>query len=281
MKKLLIITLLILSNVTFGQPTSITLSKSCPIHEFQGSIDDKYDITMFLNIDKSISGYYHYNTIQKPIILTGKKFSSGLIELYELDKKIEKKALFKGRFTKNRFQGVWINLEKNDSLKFHLVNPKNTLKNWCDYSFQLSKKIMNVNSVQVTKHCYVDMTGIECDILPPHSNKIVYENELDDNIYLIIDFSYPSIGCGGRPRGSCGSGMESGFIWLEIDASDFNIIKIQRVFKGSCLKGIYCDNLEKTFEMLYDQNSNIVSLNCDKTYNFFKNKPELGFIEID
>ena len=98
---------------------------------------------MFLTIEENITGHYQYESTKKPIVLTGTKNSNGSIKLFELDKKFNKKALFKGRFTKNRFQGVWINLEKNDTLKFHLENSNNTLKNWCDYSFQLSKEIKN------------------------------------------------------------------------------------------------------------------------------------------
>lgn len=88
---------------------------------YEGSINDKYEITMQLTkVGNSIGGFYSYKNKGVPIGLNGSVSEDGSIDLSEMNKGTVT-GVFKGKIVDNKFTGTWSKADNSKSMPFNVA----------------------------------------------------------------------------------------------------------------------------------------------------------------
>jgi uncharacterized protein YeeX (DUF496 family) len=87
---------------------------------YEGSINDKYEITMqLIKVGNSIGGYYSYKNKGTKIWLNGSVLEDGSIDMPEINKGTVT-GVFKGKIANNKFTGTWSKADNSKSMPFNV-----------------------------------------------------------------------------------------------------------------------------------------------------------------
>jgi hypothetical protein len=224
---------------------------------FQGSIDDKYDITIYLKVENfsedhlyaySVKGWYYYDKVKKNIPLVG-VFNpmSGLTLFNTNDKNFEKKIL---NFD---FTGVvWDKLGeienfKNYNEKFFISNDPKENNTWSNNTKNLK---LTLNNELEDLYVFEDFKFLKIgssiiNLSNYHLNykdlEIISKKVSVSEIRLLLkceQFGNPNI------QGMCGGATDFGYIILVINAKN-ELIEFEEIEIENCRAFIYSEQLEE------------------------------------
>lgn len=224
---------------------------------FYGSIDDKYDITIYLKVENfsedhlyvySVKGWYYYNKVKKNIPLVG-VFNpmTGLTLFNTNDKTFEKKILdfdFTGvvwdkldeiEAFKNYNEKIFIsnNTKESNSWSNNAKNLKLTINNELEdiYIFEDFKFLKIGSSIINLSNYHLNYKDLE----------IISKKTSTSEIRLLLkyeQFGNPNI------QGMCGGAMDFGYVILVINNKD-ELIQFEEIEIENCRAFIYSQQLEE------------------------------------
>jgi len=271
-------------SVLYGQyDIQVYPGKSMPEYELNGSIEDKYDISMSLNFhvredgddrNYQIIGYYYYSTIRKYIALSG-LLRSDTVCLYEYDENNTVRGIFNGVIKKDSFTGLWTDMVKHKKLSFTLLFERAFSKYDLTYSkgivLDLKDTLRRENGYSVSKsNCFVDIP----ELIDP-ATKIIYTVKKDNFYYVLLESSSITNGKFST-HDYCGAGIESMYIYLKLSQS-FVLNRCQFIYYESCAR-----NIESSIERATDpidftiEGKDFWSGKSFK-YKFIRDHPDSGF----
>lgn len=221
----------------------------------QGSIDGKYDITIYLKLVSfsedhkgifSVKGWYFYNKIKKNIPLIGVYNSSSGLILYSLkNKSLEKKVL---SFTVPGFS-VWDKIDYVNSIsdfdeKF-IITDNDSNNKWINNGKELKLKIFNLQDNPIVKEfCTLRLnknTSInlaDYSINYPDLKIINYiKNKLETKVLLKYQ-----IGSNPNIQGMCGGALDFGYIILSFDSKN-NLNYMEDLEIENCRGSVYSEQI--------------------------------------
>lgn len=254
---------LFISSVCHSQQKNISLQHIRTFDKvLNGSIDGKYDITIYLKVENfsedhmhifSVKGWYHYNNVKKNIPLVGVYSpQNGLILFNITDKNLEKKVLdldFPGNV-------VWEKLEAIEGFKGY--NEKFSISSsekenaWLTNSKKLSLQIHNlensylINDLNLLK---IDKTVINLSnyFLYYEEFEIVSKKTSSNETRLLLKYEEP-----GNPnvQGVCGAAQDFGYIILVFNNKN-DLIYLNEIEIDNCRSF-------KSSEVIATNNKNII-----------------------
>lgn len=257
MKKIILLFFLITSTC-FSQQKNISIeSFRTNDRIFYGSIDDKYDITIYLKIEKfsedhlfiySVKGWYYYNKVKKMIPLVGiYNPMKGMTLFNTTDKVFEKKIL------DFDFSGVvWDKLEeienfKNFNEKFFISKNPTENNTWSNNTKNLK---VTINNELQDIYVFEDFKFLKIDnsVINLSNYHIGYKNleiiskklsTLETRLLLKYEQA-------GNPniQGNCGGATDFGYIILVLNNKK-ELIQFEEIEIENCRGFIYSENLQK------------------------------------
>lgn len=225
---------------------------------FYGSIDDKYDITIYLKVENfsedhlyvySVKGWYYYNKVKKNIPLVG-VFNpmTGLTLFNTTDKAFEKKIL------DFDLQGVvWDKLDgieafKNYNEKFFISNNPKENNSWSNNNknlkFTINNELEDIYVFEDFKFLKIGSSII--NLSNYHLNykdlKIISKKESTSEIRLLLKYEQygnPNI------QGMCGGAMDFGYVILVINNKN-ELIQFEEIEIEHCRAFVYSEGLEES-----------------------------------
>lgn len=135
---------------------------------FEGTIDDKYGITMTLNKSaKNLSGTYSYKSQRKPMKISGTTDDNDFFILNEFNEKGNMTGVFKGKYSDGLIIGEW---SKPDGIKTMPFSIKETTINDISITEKESKKLDDNSNWTGT---YIDEYDRTLKIIGPASDGAV------------------------------------------------------------------------------------------------------------
>lgn len=257
MKKSISLFFFLITLTCFSQQKNISIeSFRTDDRIYHGSIDGKYEITIYLKVENfsedhlhvySVKGWYYYDKIKKNIPLAG-VFNpmTGLTLFNTKDKSFEKKIL---NFD---FPGVvWDKLAEIEAFKnydeklFISSNPKDNV--WSNNTKNLK---LNLNNELEDIHIFKDFNFLKIGSSKIDlSNYNRYSNDLEiiskkitaSEIRLLLkyeQFGNPNI------QGMCGGATDFGYIIMVLSNKN-ELIQFEEIEIENCRAHIYSENLQE------------------------------------
>lgn len=257
--KLIVLVLLLVATVTFGQTAPKIDRKLMQDQIIHGTIDEKYPITVYLHFNEysednfmyySIEGWYYYDNIKKRIPLVG-LFCSDLV-LYQFENKESKDSVlglmgigdnymerldnllqrsnyierFKLSYSEYRYQGTWDKDKKTLPVTFETSNIQlDELKEYLLLSFGADKNFV------------YDLAKIG----PSYYDYSVFAWKFYEGKYRIL-LKYETASSA-NVNGMCGAGKEVGFVYFEVNNAG-QIIDYKEELIESCHRNVYYETSE-------------------------------------
>jgi len=255
--KTFVLSLLILSaHVVFAQQKDAVLEVRTDERQFQGSINEKYEITVYLKYYQSsgehmnvysVKGWYYYNTIQKKIPLVG--IYDGDLTLYSFKQKEKEDSILEFKYGETN---LWSGLERLMNMAGYeekMVYSSET-KEWSTSAKTLSMRLFTddlsierstdyIKTIHNKEAKYIDL-----DEMGGYIEGCTLVNSIHtstENSFL-LKYEY-----GSNPyvQGRCGAGTEEGYIVLKYDGS-YNFLSVQNAELYSCYNDIYNETVKST-----------------------------------
>lgn len=265
MKKNIILFFFLTTLTCFSQQKNISIeSFRTNDRIFYGSIDDKYEITIYLKVEKfsedhlfvySVKGWYYYNKIKKNIPLVG-VFNpmTGLTLFNTNDKTFEKKILdfdFPGFVvwkklneieTFNNFNEKFFisnNPKENNTWSNNTKNLKLTLNNELEdiYVFEDFKFLKIGNSIVNLSNYHLKYKDLE----------IISKKSLASELRLLLKYEQS-----GNPniQGMCGAATDFGYIILVINNKN-ELIQFEEIELEHCRAFVHSESLEENNKKIF------------------------------
>ena len=270
-KKLTLITILLLGNIAFSQEPKLT--EKYLFATLKGKIDDRYDITMNIEISKvsyswtgEVTGYiignYYYDIFEKNIYLSGYIDNNSIIIgtegdevfTFELDEATSRKILeLKNSSDNIMINGTWENKSKKFSCVINSVSPLGgKLSEMFEYSILGSEyDYKNILYSPLVNVSYFDNDIKKIDI---KNLKNIYERKLKK---VINNETYNYSNCSS-----------------EITYFDDKILCVKDFLTSSSIEDLFVSSEDKNLEDLSNSskpadfyNCNIISLESGKKIN--------------
>lgn len=258
MKKNILLLFLLTTLTCFSQQKTISIeSFRTNDRIFYGSIDDKYDITIYLKVENfsedhlyvySVKGWYYYNKVKKNIPLVG-VFNpmTGLTLFNTNDKTFEKKILdfdFSGvvwdklgeiEASKNYNEKIFIsnNPKENNTWSNNAKNLKITINNESEgiYVFEDFKFLKIGSSIINLSYYHLNYTDLE----------IISKKIAASETRLLLkyeEFGNPNI------QGMCGGAQDFGYIILAFNNKN-ELTELNEIEIENCRAFVYSENLQE------------------------------------
>lgn len=265
MKKNIILFFFLTTLTCFSQQKNISIeSFRTNDRIFYGSIDDKYEITIYLKVENfsedhlfvySVKGWYYYNKIKKNIPLVG-VFNpmTGLTLFNTNDKTFEKKILdfdFPGFVvwkklneieTFNNFNEKFFisnNPKENNTWSNNTKNLKLTLNNELEdiYVFEDFKFLKIGNSIVNLSNYHLKYKDLE----------IISKKSLASELRLLLKYEQS-----GNPniQGMCGAATDFGYIILVINNKN-ELIQFEEIELEHCRAFVHSESLEENNKKIF------------------------------
>ena len=226
----------------------------------KGSIDDKYDISVYLKYYKlsddnlaiySVKGWYYYDKVKKKIPLVG--VYDGALTLFSTKGKDRQDKILDFDYGGTTYEVLdTIQSIKDYDEKFVYSVDDASAGEWTDGKKKLKLKFYT-NDVSVSNGGeFLNINykkgefGISLsDILQSQSGfDLIGYNKTQNEIRILLTYEYNS-----RPnvQGMCGAGQEIGYVILIYDLN-FNLINIEDLETESCLNGIYSEEIKSNLK---------------------------------
>jgi hypothetical protein len=257
MKKVILLFFLI-TLTCFSQQKNISIeSFRTNDRIFYGSIDDKYDITIYLKVENfsedhlfvySVKGWYYYNKVKKNIPLVGVyNPMTGLTLFNTTDKVFEKKIL------DFDFSGVvWDKLDeienfKNYSEKFFISNDSKENNIWSNNTKNLK---LTLNNELENLYVFEDFKFLKIgnsiiNLSNYHLNyrhlEVISKKVSASEIRLLLryeQFGNPNI------QGMCGGATDFGYIILAVNTKN-ELIQFEKIEIENCRAFINSEDLQE------------------------------------
>ncbi|MBF4471660.1 hypothetical protein [Flavobacterium sp. HJJ] len=258
MKKNILLFFFLTTLTCFSQQKNISIeSFRTNDRIFYGSIDGKYDITIYLKVEKfsedhlyvySVKGWYYYDKVKKNIPLVG-VFNpmTGLTLFNTNDKSFEKKIL------DFDFSGVvWDKLDKIETFKnyneklFISNNPKENI--WSNNTKNLQLTINNeLKDIYVFEDFkFLKIGNSKINLSNYHLDykdlEIVSKKISASEIRLLLKYEQygnPNI------QGMCGGAMDYGYVILVINNKN-ELIQFEEIETDNCRAFIHSEDLQES-----------------------------------
>lgn len=272
MKQLLLFCLFgFVTNWNFSQQTDQLLTITSNERLFDGNINEKYAITLYLQYAESsgehagvysLKGWYFYNNIQKKIPLVG-IFDNGDITLFNFTQKEKQDSILS--FTHNEMN-LWSGLDFLKNMKGYNERMEfgpGTKNEWTNGAklFKLEIFSSNPNTVLQEK-TYLKTTQntttkfIDLNEMLPYLDQFKLEHSIHSSAQhsFLLSYDFPS---NVYVQGRCGAASETGYVILNYDAN-FQYLSSENITIESCYDNIYATELPastKTLKQFKKSNS--------------------------
>ncbi len=240
---------------TFGQFSDSVEEVVTDDRIFSGSINDKYNITVYLKYYNpsdghaniySVKGWYYYNNVQKKIPLIG--IYDGDLTLFVLKTQEKIDSISNFLYNGDSFWDKMEYLENISGFDEKFIIGLNKVNEWISGNKKLTLKLYS-NDFQIKSRIEYLKIRINDNVKYVNLNDIAfYDSDFslvnsihnENDIRFLLKFDYQS-----RPYalGMCGAGSEIGYLILKYDGH-LNFIESQRVLLESCEYGITNEELQ-------------------------------------
>jgi len=254
MKNLLLFFLVCSLNQVFAQQKDVITEVRTDERIFQGSINEKYAITIYLKYYQSsgehmgvysVKGWYYYDNIQKKIPLVG-LYDNDDLTLFVFQQKEKQDSILEFNYGG---ANLWDGLELLKGMSgFDEKFTYNTeVKEWKTSTKKLPLRLFSDNlsieqttdfikTTQNNEVKFIDMDEMmgyidNCELV--HSIHSKTENS------FLVKYEFPS-----NPyvQGRCGAGTEEGYALLKYDGN-YNFLNFQNVVLNSCYDGLSSETI--------------------------------------
>lgn len=258
MKKNILLFFFLTTLTCFSQQKNISIeSFRTNDRIFYGSIDDKYDITIYLKVENfsedhlfvySVKGWYYYNKQKKNIPLVGVYNPMTGLTLFNTTDKVFGEKILEFDFT----GVVWDKLDeieafKNYNEKFFISNIPKEANTWSNNAKNLKLTINNeLEDIYVFEDFkFLKIGSSIINLSNYHLNyrdlEIISKKTSTSEIRLLLkyeQFGNPNI------QGMCGGAMDFGYIILVINTKN-ELIQFEEIEIENCRAFIHSEDLQE------------------------------------